>query len=156
MPWRRRFQPILRPLWQTWFAFSRRMTLGARVLVTDEQGRVLLIKQTYTHGWELPGGGVERGEVAGEAVVRELAEEAGVQALSEPRLISVHSQERTFKGDHVLLYRVDDYEACDPDNAGEIEAVGWFAPDALPDDTRPGSRRRIGEVLLGQPLDPYW
>jgi hypothetical protein len=59
-------------------------------------------------------------------------------------------------GDHVLLYRVDAWEPCASDAAGEILAVGWFAPDALPESTTPATRRRIAEALAGQEPDVMW
>lgn len=47
MSWRTRIEPFTRPLF---FAFSRAtrgMTLGVRVVATDGEGRVLLVKHTY-------------------------------------------------------------------------------------------------------------
>ncbi|MFZ2119232.1 MAG: NUDIX domain-containing protein, partial [Pseudonocardiaceae bacterium] len=41
-------------------------------------GRVLLVRRADDGYWELPGGRVEVGESASAAVVREVAEEAGV------------------------------------------------------------------------------
>jgi hypothetical protein len=38
----------------------------------------------------------------------------------------------------------------------EIVAHGFFAPDALPPDTTPGTRRRLAEVLQGAPISPHW
>ncbi|MEZ5380891.1 MAG: NUDIX domain-containing protein [Microthrixaceae bacterium] len=57
---------------------------AARVLALDTQGRVLLIKAhdparpEAGSWWELPGGGIERGETSEHACMRELAEEGGV------------------------------------------------------------------------------
>ncbi|MDB5456444.1 MAG: MutT/nudix family protein, partial [Caulobacter sp.] len=90
MLWLRRVEPLARPLIHAWFRLRRGLTLGVRGLVTDADGKVLLVSHTYVPGWHLPGGGVERGESAEQAVVRELAEEAGVRAIGRPRLLSVH------------------------------------------------------------------
>ena len=156
MLWRRRIEPFTRPLVYAFFRFRRGLTLGVRAVVTDGEGRVLLLQHTYVHGWYLPGGGVERGETAETAVVRELAEEAGVRALSRPRLVSAHSNEILHPGDHVLVYRVEAWETCASNAAGEIHAVGWFDPNDLPDETTRATRRRIAEALHGEEADPMW
>ena len=156
MTWRRRIEPFTRPLF---FAFSRAtrgMTLGVRAFVRDEAGRILLVKHTYLAGWWLPGGGVDKGETTQDAAARELREEAGLVALSAPRLLSVHSNERFFPGDHVLVFAIDRFEPGERTSHGEIEAVEWFDPDALPADMNPASARRIHEALTGAPPDPVW
>ena len=93
---------------------------------------------------------MERGETAEEAVIRELQEEAGVSVIGRPQLVGVHANHRVFRGDHVLVYRVDQWAPCAASQQGEIKAVGWFAPDALPADASPGTRRRIAEALAGE------
>ncbi len=38
----------------------------------------------------------------------------------------------------------------------EISACGFFAVDALPAETTDGTRRRIAEIVHGQPSIPTW
>lgn len=153
-----RLEPYLRPLVFAFMRLTRGKTLGVRALVRDGEGRVLLVRHTYVPGWWLPGGGVERGQTAAEAVARELAEEAGVRLSAPPALVSIHSNDRRFRGDHVLLYRIeaDGWAPCTPTAVEEIAEIGWFDSAALPPDVNRGSRARIAEVLNGLPADAHW
>ena len=59
------------------------MRTSSKLVVVDPQGRVLLLDcadpgDPAVTWWELPGGGVEEGEDAPQAAVREVLEEAGV------------------------------------------------------------------------------
>lgn len=154
--WKRFLEPRVRPLTHALMRQARGLTLGVRGLVTDDQGRILLVEHTYIHGWHLPGGGVEKRETAEMALERELVEEAGVRLTAPARLLSVHSNERHHPGDHVLIYHCPTWEPCRPTSRGEIRRRDWFAPDGLPDGASAGTRRRIAEVLDGRRPDLFW
>jgi 8-oxo-dGTP pyrophosphatase MutT (NUDIX family) len=156
MSLRTRFEPLIRPFFHIYARTRRGMTLGVRGMVLDQRGRVLLVRHTYVKGWHMPGGGVERGETAEEAMARELVEEAGVRLTAAPILISIHSAHAKFKGDHIVFYRIDAWEPCAATSRGEIAEIGWFAPDALPEATTAGTRGRIAETLGGAPRQPLW
>jgi 8-oxo-dGTP pyrophosphatase MutT (NUDIX family) len=148
---------VLRRVLHTYWRFQRGMTLGVRGLVLDADRRVFLIRHTYVAGWQLPGGGVEVGETVLDALVRELKEEGNISLAAPPRLHGVFLQRAVSIRDHVALFVVESctQPALPPPNR-EIAACGWFAPGALPDDTTPGTRRRIEEVLTGAPPAPVW
>jgi ADP-ribose pyrophosphatase YjhB (NUDIX family) len=154
---RRAFEPLIRPLIHFYWRFSRPVTLGARAVVIDGQGRVFLVKHSYVEGWHLPGGGVEIGETVHEALARELAEEGNIRMMAAPRLHGVFFNKRVSRRDHVALFVVREYvQDGSPRPNREIVAHGFFAPDALPEDTGGGTRARIAEVLGGAAVTELW
>ena len=104
-------------------------------------------------GWHLPGGGVETGETVREALARELLEEGGITALGTPVLHGIFFNARVSRRDHVAVFVVRDFtEGGGPRHRQEIIDHGFFAPDALPEETTRGTRARLAEVLDGAPL----
>ena len=135
---------------------TRAMTLGVRALVTDGE-RVLLVRHTYVQGWHIPGGGVERDETFEAALAKELAEETHVRPTAEPVLHGLYRNTAYSRLDHVALYVVREFEEDGPFvPTHEIAECRFFALDAMPDTLHPGSARRIGEILRGEPRVDYW
>lgn len=149
--------PTLRDrLFQLYWRRQRPLTLGVRGIVTDEEGRVLLLRHTYTPGWHFPGGGVEKNETALTALSRELKEEAQLTMSGTPELISVHSNHKVFPNDHVLVFRVGEWtaEAFIPN--GEVKEMRFVDPLDPPDETTGGTRRRLLEVFGAAPVSEHW
>jgi 8-oxo-dGTP pyrophosphatase MutT (NUDIX family) len=151
--------PSLRTLaFQAWFRISRPMTLGVRAAVENAEGHVFLVRHTYTKGWFMPGGGVEHGEPAVEALRRELVEEGGIQLTAEPQVIGLYSNHHNFRNDHVLFYRVPfgSWEQTSATSTGEIAETAWVDPLNPPADITSGNRRRLDELYRGVPISPWW
>jgi ADP-ribose pyrophosphatase YjhB (NUDIX family) len=154
---RRACEPLLRRVMHFYWRFARAMTLGVRALVMDEKGRILLVKHSYVHGWQLPGGGVEPGETIGDALARELREEANIELTAAPQLHGVFFNQRISRRDHVALFVVREFRQLgEPVPDYEIVAHGFFAPDELPNDTTAATRARIIEVLGAAPVSERW
>jgi len=152
-----RGERLVRAALQRYWRWQRALTLGARGIVLDDTGRVLLIRQTYTPGWLFPGGGVEFGETVLEALKRELSEEANVELTGPPQLFGLYSNDRVFRGDHVALFIVKDWSQTRmPLPNLEIAEAGFFARDALPDGTTAGTRRRLDEYEKGLTPSSIW
>ena len=145
-------------LFHLWFLLRRPMTLGARAVVYDEAAKtVFLIEHTYVPGWQLPGGGVEPGETTLEALTRELAEEGNIELTAPPLLKSIHQNRHATRRDHVALYLATQFRQTAPKLPDrEIKGAGFFPVDALPDNTTPGTRRRIAETIGGDEAWAWW
>jgi 8-oxo-dGTP diphosphatase len=111
--------------------------LGVGAFIRDESGRLLLVqrrREPEAGHWGLPGGKVDFGETVEAAVVREIEEELGV-ALRLDGLLCLVDQIDRAAGTHWVapVYRAA-IAAGDPVNRepAALAAIGWFAPDALP------------------------
>jgi 8-oxo-dGTP diphosphatase len=98
-------------------------------IITDDQGRLLLIKRAHAPGaglWSLPGGRVEPGENDAAALAREMREETGLD-VSVNRLIGTVQLPGGFV--------VRDYQACVTGGvlvAGDDAAEArWVSADEL-------------------------
>lgn len=154
--WRVRLEPAITPLFRAWWRVRRAMTLGVRGIATDDAGRVLLVRHGYVAGWHLPGGGVESGESAVEAIVREMAEEGGLAADAPPELVGFYANHANFPNDHIVLYRFGAWSPCTPRTGVEIAERGFFALDALPEGVTAGTKRRLDEVFGNAPRASTW
>ena len=74
-----------------------------------------------------------------------------------PRLHGIFFNNRASRRDHVALFVVLAFrQSAAPVPNGEIIAHGFFAADALPNDTTAATRARIVEVLGGAPISERW
>lgn len=114
-------------------------TAGTAVILQRPDGRVLLVTQSYSRDWSLPGGLMDKKESPGETAGREVMEELGVLVdLDGEHPIPIRSTQRvhfTF----VFHAEVSDAVAdAAKSTSVEITGVEWFHPDTLPelfDDT---------------------
>src|SRR5579885_2118778 len=87
----------LKSFTKTCSRFKKRMRrtikIGAFGIILDEQERVLLCHRCDVDLWNLPGGGVEPGETAAEAVVREVKEEVGLK-VTVRKLVGIYIHPR--------------------------------------------------------------
>ena len=150
-------QRLLTRLLHIYFRFARGMTFGVRAVVLNDRGEVFLIRHTYVPGWHFPGGGVEVGETAELSLESELSEEAGIVPTERPALHGLFFNRRISRRDHVAVYvlrafRVESVKQ--PDR--EIAEAGFFPLDNLPEGTTPATRRRLAEIVSGEPPATEW
>jgi 8-oxo-dGTP diphosphatase len=112
---------------------------GAHTLTYRDDGELLLVRHAALDLWVLPGGETDDSETFHEAAVRELDEEAGVDA--EYHGLGMLGRVTFHSGDHTVWGVLPLFEARgepsrptvqDPD--GEITDARWF--EDLPADTR--------------------
>ena len=118
-------------------------TVGARALVIKGD-EILLVKHSYQSGWYTIGGAVERGESPLNAIIRELAEEVGITAISSLKLMGIYLNDFEKRDDYVALYIVQNFEMHEV-QCKEISDKQWFTIAQLLSEATPATIRRIEE-----------
>lgn len=113
--------------------------VGARGVVRDPQGRVLLIRRADNGHWALPAGAMELGESITDCAVREVFEETGLRATSltpfglytGPAYTFTNMWGHTYQH-FVLTYLIDAWDGDLVRQTNETTDADFFAVDALP------------------------
>lgn len=147
---------LLNPLRRTLQRLLGVSTFGVKALIVDASHRVLLVEHTYIDGWHLPGGGIRAGESPKAALIREVAEETGLQVLSEPILFGVYSHKIYGASDYPVLYVVKHFNIQPKVPCCEIKQIAWFERHNLPINTTESTKKRLNEYFEGLPPSDIW
>lgn len=152
-PWQSR---ILMRIVHVYFALSRGMTMGVRAACFDSKGRIFLVRHSYVPGWHMPGGGLERGETAQDALVKELREEGNLRIIGQARMFQVYFNTGASRRDHIVFYRAEVEQTAPRAPDREIVECGFFALDALPEGTTEATYRRLAELSGEAEVSHRW
>jgi len=142
-------------------AVVRRVTpmfsVGAICLIERDDGRVLLIRQSYRTHWGLPGGLLQRREDPSDAAKREIKEEVGldITLVSEPAVVVDATPKRID-----IVYRARPVRDADANrvrpSSVEIVEAGWFSPTELPHLQRETAQaiQALARASLSPPARP--
>jgi 8-oxo-dGTP pyrophosphatase MutT (NUDIX family) len=131
---------------------------AAFAAVRNAAGQVLLVRRIDDGNWELPGGRVEVGETARQAVVREVAEESGISieltalsgVYSDPSHVLVDPDGSIHQQLALCFHAVPtdpDGEHPRPDGI-ETDGARWCAPAAAVELTmHPAMRLRLHDAV---------
>jgi putative (di)nucleoside polyphosphate hydrolase len=95
---------------------ARYFRAGVGAVITDENGRVLALERSDFRGaWQLPQGGLKRGETAKNGVLREIKEETGIEPAAL-RLVGTYPE--------LLVYELPSKAQSKKTGMGQVQQ--WF------------------------------
>lgn len=111
---------------------QNKFTASVAAVIFNERGEVLLLDHVLRpqSGWAIPGGFMESGEQPVEAIKREICEETGLN-LKNPVMFRVRTVRRHIE----IIFRAEAVGTAAVKSL-EINAVGWFSPEHLPESVR--------------------
>lgn len=127
--------------------------VGARAVVRDDAGRVLLIKRSDNGRWAVPAGAMELGESIADCARRELYEETGLRAAGVTPYALYTGPAYTFTnmyGDtyqlFITAFRVEHWSGDLVRVTEETTDARFFAPDELPDTLAPVVHETLADL----------
>jgi ADP-ribose pyrophosphatase YjhB (NUDIX family) len=132
---------------------------SVNVVVTDDAGRILMIRRSDNDNWAVPGGAIDLGESLPQAAIRETREETGITC-EITGLVGTYTDPR-----HVLLYTSNGEArqefsivltarpvSGEPTPSDESREVRWVPREEVTELTMDRSMRmRIEHYLAGAP-----
>ncbi len=122
-------------------------TVGA-ICLLERDDRILLLRQPHRIGWSLPGGLLDRGESAADAVVRELGEELGIDVeVGHPVTVVVDSPLRRVD----VIYRVEVVGELGERAGGEATTARWLRLDEVDEMDGPTQQILAAAAAVSDP-----
>jgi len=123
---------------------------GARAIICNDAGEVLLQLRADFHQWGLPAGGMELGESAWQAIRREVREETGLEVIRGD-LLGIYSDPTQIitypNGDEMqvvsIAFIITEWQGELTDGDDETLALRFFPLDALPENLFPIHRQAL-------------
>lgn len=123
---------------------------GARIVIENPAGQILLQKRSDFGVWGLPGGNAEEGEGLEDVIVREVAEETGLNVSDvRPFGFGCNPAFETFtfsNGDRcqyfVMMFYTRTFRGVPKQDGKESTDLDWFSISALP-EMLPNMRRSV-------------
>lgn len=127
--------------------------VGARAVVHDDAGRVLLIKRSDNGRWAVPAGAMELGESIADCAARELFEETGLRAEAVTPYALYTGPTYTYTnmyGDtyqlFIVAFRVDGWTGELQRVTDETTDARFFAPGELPHTLAPVVHETLADL----------
>lgn len=117
-------------------------TLGAFGALFNDGGEILLAHRRDHDFWNLPGGGVEKGETPWAAAVREFKEETGLE-VEVTRLVGVYAKPET---DTLVFMFICRYMEGNLTLNEEADQLEFFDAKNLPSNISPKQVERIRDA----------
>lgn len=125
--------------------FFRPKKFGVRIVIKSGN-KIALVLHSYVNKnlWSLPGGSIKKHEKPGEAIVREIKEELGIEI--KPKYLDKIVRNIEYKIDTVFCFiaEVNEKDLC-PDKK-EISEVRWFELNHLPPNLSPFAKSLLEEL----------
>jgi 8-oxo-dGTP diphosphatase len=120
-------------------------TVSAAAIITNEERKILLLNHVLRpgSGWGYPGGFLDKGEEAEDAIRREVHEETGID-LAELKLFQIHTSR---SGTHIEILFTARAVGMPEVRSREITELGWFSADELPEGMSSWQQDQIRKVL---------
>lgn len=130
--------------------------LGVRAAVFDDDGRILMVRETAdNHRWTIPGGWADVNQTAAQSAMREVFEESGYR-VRPVKLAAAYDKatQGLVVGPYSIttLFFICTLEGGEPALSLETSGIGWFHEADLPQDL---SAPRISTRQLGR-MFAHW
>jgi 8-oxo-dGTP diphosphatase len=154
------FKSLLAGVWRAAPVFVRRagvwlvqprFAVTAGAVVTDERGRVLLLRHVLRKGsgWGIPGGFLRESEQPDEAVRREIREETRLE-LESAQLAFVRTLKNVRQVEIIFRGSMRSSAIEGFGKSFEVDRAGWFSADELPEGLGQDQRRVIRRAIGGE------
>ena len=145
---------------ESYIAFIRKyvghtplLTVGAWLLVINENNEVLMQLRTDFNSWDFPGGTMELEETIEEVARRELKEETNLE-MDDIKIIDVFSGKDTYRkypnGDELyvvsVLCEIKNFHGHLEINDNESKVLKWFNKNEIPENLSPVAQKYIDKI----------
>ncbi|GAA2668831.1 NUDIX hydrolase [Actinoplanes palleronii] len=129
------------------------MAVGARAVLRDEDGRVLLIRRSDNGRWALPAGTMELRQTLRDCAIREVFEETGLTvhgvtpfALYSGSQLSTSAYGQPYQ--HITLAcRADSWSGELLRETDETIDAAFYPPGELPETAGPNTRQTLADLV---------